>query len=176
MIKSKLKFHRKDFLPFMKSKILKIIFILSFIPYAFLLYPILFSRYVVNDIELHGIERLLKIIESIFHDCIYAMPIIPICLTFQMCYIFRKKTKIMFLCSFIPYLFVLLLGLKYAVFGGTFGGETVYYGWDGFEIGIFATFVYYIINFPLLPICLIFQVGYIIIKLKRNKHLSPEKV
>jgi len=157
----------REFLRFMKSNILKFIFILSFIPYILILYSILFSGYIVNDIELQGTKRLLRSIVSHFHIYVYVKPIIPTCLTFQMCYIFRKKTKIMFICSFIPYLFVLLLALLCAIFGDVFLGETVYYGFDGFELGLFKALIYYIIGFPILPICLIFQVGYIIIKLKR---------
>ncbi len=137
----------------MKSKIFKIIFILSFIPYVYILYLILFGRYTLNDIE----------------------PIIPACLTFQMCYIFRRKTKIMFICSFIPCIFVLLLGLQYACFGGHFIGDTLYYGLEGFEIGIFCGFYYYFMVFPIIPICLIFQIGYIIIKLKNRKNSLKEK-
>lgn len=156
----------------MKSKIFKLIFILSFIPYLYVLSSILFGGYIVNGVELHGIERLSKRIMSDFKYFIYYVPIIPICLTFQMCYIFRKKSKIMFICSFIPYLFVLLLCLQYAIFGGRFLGETLYYGFDGFVIGVFGAFAYYVLRVPILPICLIFQIGYIIIKLKNKKMKS----
>lgn len=155
----------------MKSNIFKLIFILSFVPYVFIIYSILFGKYTANGIELSGIERLSKIIILRYHDYTYAAPIIPICLTFQMCCIFRKNSKAMFICSFIPYFFALLLPLQYAVFGGRFLGETLHYGWDGFVIGLFGIFVYYVIDLPLLPICLIFQMGYIVIKLKNRKNL-----
>ncbi len=158
----------------MKSKIFKIIFILSFMPYVYILCSILFGRYTLNGIELKGIERLLKNIASTFQYEIF-VPIIPTCLTFQMCYIFRRKTKIMFMCSFIPCIFVLLLGLQYAFFGGRFIGDTLYYGLEGFEIGILCGFIYYFMVFPILPICLIFQIGYIIIELKNRKNSLKEK-
>ena len=167
----KVLFIRKDFTINMKSKIFKLIFILSFIPYVFLIYSILFGKYTASEIELSGIERLSKIIILKYHHYTYATPIIPTCLTFQICYIFRKKSKVMFMCSFIPYLFALLLSLQYAVFGGRFLGETLHYGWDGFVIGIFGIFVYYVMDFPILPICLIFQIGYLIIKRKNKKHI-----
>lgn len=167
----KVLFIRKDFTINMKSKIFKLIFILSFIPYVFVIYSILFGKYTASEIELSGIERLSKIIILKYHHYTYATPIIPTCLTFQICYIFRKKSKVMFMCSFIPYLFALLLSLQYAVFGGRFLGETLHYGWDGFVIGIFGIFVYYVMDFPILPICLIFQIGYLIIKRKNKKHI-----
>lgn len=156
----------------MKSKILKIIFILSFIPYVYILCSILFGGYTLNGIELKGMERLSKRIVSTFKYEIFE-PIIPTCLTFQMCYIFRRKTKIMFMCSFIPCIFILLIGLQCALFGGSFM-ENTFYGLEGFKIGIFSGFYYFIV-FPILPICLIFQIGYIIIKLKNRKNNLKEK-
>ncbi len=147
----------------MKSKIFKLIFILSFIPYVYIMCSILFGGYILNGVELQGIERLLKRSMLDFYYYIYPVPIIPTCLTFQMCYIFRRKTKIMLMCSFIPCIFVVLSGLHYAFFGGQFFGDTLYYGFEGFVIGIFfGGLICYVKCFPLLPICLIFQIGYLI--------------
>ena len=158
----------------MKSKIFKVIFILSFIPYVYILCSILFGRYILNGIEIKGIERLWKnLVAALKYDII--SPIIPTCLTFQMCYIFRKKTKVMFICSFIPCIFVLLIGLQYAFFGGSFIGDTLYYGLEGFELGIFCGFFYYIVKFPIIPICIIFQIVYLIINLKKRKNSLKEK-
>ena len=50
----------------MKSKILKFIFVLSFIPYIYIMLDIIFSGYVFNGVELQGIERLLENIKSDF--------------------------------------------------------------------------------------------------------------
>ena len=159
----------------MKSKILKLIFALSFIPYLFILFYILFGKYILNGVELYGIQRLWNILKDIFEEFIFITPILPACLTFQMCYIFKNRTKIMFLCSFIPCLFVLLLGMYGAFFGARFFGETLSYGLDGFFIGIFFAFYYYIFNFPIIPICLVFQISCIIIKLKNKKTNLKEK-
>lgn len=159
----------EDFYIYMKSKIFKFIFILSFIPYVYILCWILFGRYIVNGAELHGIERLLESIKDIFQMYIALFPIIPICLTFQMCYIFRRKSKIMFMCSFIPYIFVLLTCLQYAFFGVKFLGSKSY-GLEGFLVGI----IYYVMGIPLLPICLIVQIiGYIS---NRKKNLKEKSV
>lgn len=78
----------------MKNKIPKIIFILSFIPYIYILSSILFGKYILNDVELKGIERLMKNIVSSYQYYVYEIPIIPTCLTFQICYLFRKSLKL----------------------------------------------------------------------------------
>lgn len=153
----------------MKSKILKFIFILSFIPYVYILCTILFGRYILNDVELQGIERLIQRTIYSYRYYVYEIPIIPTCLTFQLCYLFRKKPKLMFICSFIPCLFILLLRIQYAITGGKFLGDTLYYGSEGFEIGIFCGFAYYILKLPIIPICLIFQLICIILKFKKMK-------
>jgi len=153
----------------MKSKILKIIFILSFIPYLYILSFILFGGYIENGVELHGVERIFQSIKDIFQMFIDIFPIIPICLTFQMCYIFRENFKIMFMCSFIPYIFVLLTCLKYAFWGVEFLSSNLLYGIEGFLVGI----IYYVIGIPIIPICLIIQIiGYINNKKKNSKEKS----
>lgn len=154
----------------MKSKILKIIFILSFIPYIFTVCGVIFS--IFRD----GIEQqqLLKLLDNVF-ECGIVAPIFPACLTFQMCYIFRKKRKAMFICTFIPCAFALLAILKYMVFGINFLGDTMYYGLDAFGIGLIGVFVYYVMYYPILPICLIFQIVLINSKLIRNKKAKKIK-
>ena len=148
----------------MKSKKFKSIFILSFIPYAYILCWILFAKYTVNGVALHGIKRLFECIKDIFHLYIALYPLIPICLTFQMCYTFRRNSKIMLKCSFIPYIFVLLTCLQYAFWGVTFFGSKSY-GLEGFLVGV----IYYVIGIPLLPIYLIFQIIVYIINRKKFK-------
>lgn len=81
----------------------------------------------------------------------------------------NKIFKLIFILSFMPYVFALLIALKCAVFGVSFLGETLYYGFEGFFIGMIGVWVYYVLRAPILPICLIFQIGYIIIKLKNKK-------
>lgn len=151
----------------MKSKLFKFIFILSFIPYVYILALILFGGYTVNGVELHGIERLLESIKDVFYMYIALFPIIPICLTFQMCYIFRMNSKMMFMCSFIPYIFVLLTCLQFAFFGVEFLWSKSY-GFQGFYVGMF----YYVMGVPIIPICLIVQ---IILYINNRKKNSKEK-
>lgn len=159
----------------MKSKIAKIIFILSFIPYILIIPAMIFQKHTVNGVELKGLERLIAVFDSYFSDYIRITPIIPVCLTFQLCYIFRKKGKVMLGCAFIPYLFLLLIGLQTAIFGATFD-DVVYYGFRGFEIGLTEAFVRYIILYPILPVCFIFQIVLIAIKLRKRKVNSKTSV
>lgn len=158
----------------MKIKIAKIIFIFSFIPYILIIPAIIFQKHTVNGVELQGLERVVEVLNSYFIQNAYIIPIIPACLTFQMCYIFRKNGKIMFLCTFIPCLFVLLIALQTAIFGGSFIGDTVYYGFEGFEVGLGVAFIYYALVYPLLPICLISQIVLIVIKVRKRKANSKK--
>ncbi len=151
----------------MKSKILKIIFILSFIPYIFTVCGVIFSIFRDGI----GQQQLLKLLDNIF-ECGIVAPIFPACLTFQMCYIFRKNRKAMFICSFIPCIFALLVIFKYMVFGIKFLGDTVYYGLDAFSLGLFGVLIYYVVFFPILPICLILQIGLIISNKKAKAKLQ----
>ncbi|MEE0264623.1 MAG: hypothetical protein UD936_03255 [Acutalibacteraceae bacterium] len=148
----------------MKTKIIKAVFILSFIPYVL---AVVFTLFIICE---KGIEtkQLLRLSEDIFESFL-VIPIIPACVTFQMCYIFRKKRKAMFVCSFIPCVFVLLVILKYMIFGINILGDTVYYGLDAFSVGLFGIFIYYVVYFPILPVCLFFQIVLITLKLKNNK-------
>lgn len=154
----------------MKNKIPKTIFILLFIPYIYILSSTLFGKYILNDVELKGIERLMKNIVSNYQYYVYEIPIIPTCLTFQTCYLFRKKPKFMFMYSFIPCIFILLLGFQYAIWGGRFLGDTLYYGLEGFNLGIFFGFIYYTLKLPLIPACLIFQIICGIVKIKKRRN------
>ena len=151
----------------MRDKILKIIFIISFIPYLLLIYTILTGRYMINGTEIHGIERILKNISSSVWYFAYAVPAIPICLMIEISYIFRKKENIIFKCSFIPYIFILAISVFYAFSGVRFLGDTLYYGLEGFEIGIFEGLLFYN-RVPIIPVCLIIEIYHIIKKLKTN--------
>ena len=110
----------------MKSKIFKILFILSFIPYVYMLYSILCGRYTLNGVEINGIDRILNRAAFVFPYYVRNVPIIPACLTFQMCYLNRKKGNMMFMCTFIPLLFTLLVGLLCVFGGASLMGKPIY--------------------------------------------------
>ena len=138
----------------MKVKILKVLYYLSFLGYAFVIYVILSGKYYLNGVELQGIQRLLTNLKTYIYYYLFSIPIIPMCFTYQMCYKFRNNRKKLLLCSFIPCLFILLLGVK-------FFDETSY-GLPGFMIGVVGGLYSYTIIL-LLPMCLIFQI-YLFIK------------
>ena len=130
---------------------------------------ILFGTYIIDDAELQVREGLFESIEEAFYCYVYEIPIVPICLTVGMCYIFRNKTKIMFICSFIPCVFVFLFGVISAFNGISLLGESLTYGFGGFWLGIFiASFLCYCLNCPVIPICIVFQIICIIRKLKNK--------
>lgn len=112
----------------------------------------------VNFVDIQGLNRLLSTIESSFNMYTYAMTIIPICITFQMCYVFRRNHKIMFFSSFIPWVFVLRLGLRWAFHSDSFFENIQYHALEVFVIGIFLSLTYFVIKFPIIPICLIYQI------------------
>ena len=145
----------------MKVKILKVLYYLSFLGYAFVIYVILSGQYYLNGVELQGIQRLLTNLKTYIYYYLFSIPIIPMCFTYQMCYKFRNNRKKLLFCSFVPCLFILLLGLYHAIFGVKFFDETSY-GLPGFMIGVVGGLYSYTIIL-LLPMCLIFQI-YLFIK------------
>lgn len=160
----------------MKSKGLKIIFILSFLPYLMIISSLIFGSYTVNGVELQGMERFIKILGSSLYSLFVWQPIGLACFTFQMCYIFRKKPVVMFLCSFIPYVAGILFALYSAIAGVTFLSDELLYGVEGFIIGLIGVCVYFVLNFPLLPLCVIFQVTCVIVFLVRRSKKNKESV
>ena len=160
----------------MREKILKIIFVLSFIPYIAIIgtivYGTIFGTYSVNGVDVKGIEKFLYCLESAYWYSII-IPIITACLTYQMCYINRKKPRIMFLCSFIPCAFILFMGIIDSIFGiSILSSANMSYGFEGFQLGVVIGFMIYCTIYPIIPVCMFFQLGCIIyqaIKKKKEK-------
>jgi hypothetical protein len=163
----------------MKDKILKIIFVLSFIPYLVIIgtiaYGTIFGIYSVNGVEVKGLEKFLSNIGNAYWYSI-CIPIIPACLTYQMCYINRKKPKAMFLCSFIPCAFVLFMGVIDAIFGiSIMSSANMSYGFEGFQLGVIIGFMIYCTIYPIIPVCMLFQLGCIIYQAVKNKKAKSEE-
>lgn len=152
----------------MKSIGLKIIFILSFLPYLSIISSMIFGSYTLNGVELQGMERAFRILGASLYSLFVWQPIGLACFTFQMCYIFRNKPVVMFWCSFIPYVAGIILALHSAIVGTTFLSEELMYGLAGFFVGLIGVYVYYVMNFPILPMCFVFQVVCVIIYLVRR--------
>ena len=158
----------------MKNIVLKVLFILSFIPYLLLIYSILFGKYFINGIEIQGMERILNNLSYAFSPNSFSIfsPIIVACFTYQMCYISRKNFKRMFICSFIPCVFIILMGLHGALFGARFFGDTLSYGLDGLYFGVLVGIIYYT-SYLLIPVCIVFQIICLIInRMKKETNKS----
>ena len=145
----------------MKIKILKIIFkvifILSFIPYLLVLYGICGGIIGVFS----GLKELIRMFEDTYEFCCVLTPTVPACLTYQMCYIFRKKRKIMFICSFIPCIFAFLVAIKESISGIPCMCAT-YYGLEAFDDAMYGILEIYA-HFKIWQICFIFQIVLIIL-------------
>lgn len=86
----------------------------------------------------------------------------------------QKMPKILFILSFIPYLLILIIGIKCAFNGITFIFNKVY-GWEGFVLGVFSMLITFTLYIPIIPICLIFQIFYIFrkkIKIFKNVNIK----
>ena len=162
----------------MKDKLLKALFIISFIPYVaiagIIIYGTIFGSYSINGVEMGIPDKFLANIENAYWYG-FMIPIIPTCFTIQMCYINRKKSGRLILCTLIPCAFVLIMGIIDAVVGiRFFSDSSLSYGLEGFQIGvIFGAYLYCII-YPIIPACILFQIGYVIyqiIQKKKNKEV-----
>lgn len=82
----------------------------------------------------------------------------------------HKAAKILFLISFLPWLFVPVNGILGAIFGVGFFFDTCY-GWDGFLLGVLGALLGMTL-IPILPVCLVYEICYIV----RNKVTVVKKV
>lgn len=144
------------------KKTLKIIFILSFIPYLYLLLNFFTLKCFINGNEIHGFERLLEVIKSNFDMLLYS-PVFPTCIFIQTCYICKLQKKMIFI---FPLIIILLAGLKSMFSGFTFITSAAVYGLEGFKDSLLLSLFYYSIIYPIIPIGFIIQL--ILIK-KRDK-------
>lgn len=86
----------------------------------------------------------------------------------------QKVAKILFLISFLPWIFVPVNGILGAIFGVGFFFNTCY-GWDGFFLGVLGA-LFGMTLVPVLPVCLVYQICYIIRnKVPAVKKVSPKK-
>lgn len=76
-----------------------------------------------------------------------------------------RVPKILFLCSFLPYLGILILGIVEGVDGALHGSRFLFspanYGMDAFLNEFFFTILIFIFMFPVIPVCLFFQICYL---------------
>ncbi|MDE6519135.1 MAG: hypothetical protein K2K91_01560 [Ruminococcus sp.] len=84
----------------------------------------------------------------------------------------KKIPKIILILSFIPYAFVLLYGVYSAFFGFEFFATS--YGFQGFSDSIIIMTIL-LCYFPVIPICLIYQLVYLTVLIIKNRHNVPKK-
>jgi len=82
----------------------------------------------------------------------------------------KKSKRISFIISFIPYILLILTGMYYSIFGyqGMFS-NTLYYGWSGFEMSVFWITLAFTLQIPILPLCIIWQIIYLIVRHKEKR-------
>lgn len=84
----------------------------------------------------------------------------------------KKITKIILILSFMPYAFILLYGVYCAFFGFDFFSTS--YGFDALTNSIFIMTLL-LCYYPVIPICLIYQLVYLTVFLIKNRHNIPKK-
>lgn len=87
----------------------------------------------------------------------------------------NKIFKFLFIISFLPYLFIIINGIIKAWTGTTFIFNTIY-GFDAIWLTILFTLYTLTFTVPIIPICFIFQIGYILkTKVKIFKNINLKK-
>lgn len=87
----------------------------------------------------------------------------------------NKIPKILFIVSFLPYLLILLFGIISTFSGITFLFNTIY-GFDAFIVSIFFIIYNFFFFIPIIPICLIYQICYLLKnKIKKFKNIKLKK-
>ncbi|MDE7364413.1 MAG: hypothetical protein K2N27_05955 [Ruminococcus sp.] len=151
----------------MKKKIPKIILILSFVLYAFVLLYGVYSAFAGFTFfsTVYGVEAFVgAIILALWILC--SIPVIPVCLIYQTAYFLKRKCniedntlkiikKIVLLISFLPYTFVLIYGIYSAFAGFRDIGHTIY-GVNAFCEAVVEE-TKYLCFYPVIPPCLAYQ-------------------
>ena len=73
----------------------------------------------------------------------------------------NKVIKILFKISFLPYILILLYGLGSAFWGLSFFFNTCY-GFEAFALTVLFCLYFFTLMIPIIPVCLIFQIFYIL--------------
>lgn len=72
----------------------------------------------------------------------------------------KKAAKITFFVSFVPYIIGLLVSISSIFFGVDFFGKV--YGWNAFAFTALVYLAFFSTMIPILPICLLYEIGYIV--------------
>lgn len=84
----------------------------------------------------------------------------------------KNLIKIIFIASFLPYLFAIVIGIISAFLGISFFSDKIY-GLNALMLGLYFAFYSLIFIVPIVPFCLLFQICYILRKkIKRFKNIK----
>ena len=86
----------------------------------------------------------------------------------------KKRYRVCFIVSLLPYVFVLVYAIYSAIHGirhSFMMSSNILYGFDGFIYTFVMTFIWNIMIFPLLPICMAYQIAYMVTRKSENKKL-----
>ena len=88
----------------------------------------------------------------------------------------KRIAKIALWISLLPYVILPLTGIWHAIFGFTFFAAT-YTGWEGFTNSVFILGWACCVIYPVLPVCLLYQIVYAIcfVVAKRKKMKEKRK-
>ena len=90
----------------------------------------------------------------------------------------NKIFKVLFIISFLPYVVLILISIYYSIFGynsGLMFSSPIIYGIEAFGQSLFWNSLT-LCFIPILPIVLIYQIVYVIIKVvKKNKTKMKDK-
>jgi len=87
----------------------------------------------------------------------------------------KQRAKIVLWISLLPYVVLIVMGIWHAFFGFTFFSAT-YYGWEGFINSIFILGWACCVIYPVLPVCLIYQMGYLVYTVIKKRKMKKEKI
>jgi len=86
----------------------------------------------------------------------------------------KRIFKIMFWISLLPYVILLVMGIWHAFFGFTFFSAT-YTGWEGFVNSVFILGWACCVIYPVLPVCLLYQMIFLIYMIAKRWKKNREK-
>ena len=87
----------------------------------------------------------------------------------------NKILKILFIISFLPYFLIILSGILCAFSGISFISTQIY-GFDAFLLTIWFALYSFTLEIPIIPICIIFQLCYILkTNVKKIKKINTKK-
>lgn len=86
----------------------------------------------------------------------------------------KKRYRVCFIVSLLPYALVLVYAVYSAIHGIQYSfmvSSNILYGFDGFIYAFVMTLIWNVMIFPILPICMAYQIAYMVTRKSENKKL-----